>query len=231
MAQHDDLAPEEIKRRNFLMQILATATFLGTGVTSAPAKTENNSPKRGIHLIEGKVYVNEIEATINTPILANDRIKTGKNGRLVFAVGHDAFILRNNTELVLESNGLLVGGLRLVTGKLLGVFGKSNHQISTNLGLLGIRGTGLYAEAEPDLTYFCTCYGETDISSIALPNRVITVKSKHHDAPKYITASGEIKPAPFINHTDEELMLIESLVGRTTPFAAFDDDYSGPNKY
>lgn len=231
MAQHDDLAPEEIKRRNFLMQMLATATLLGTGARSALAKTENNSPKRAIHLIEGKVYVNEIEATINTPILANDRIKTGKNGRVVFAVGHDAFILRNNTELVLESNGLLVSGLRLLTGKLLGVFGKSNHQISTNTGVFGIRGTGIYAEAEPDLTYFCTCYGETDISSIAVPNRVITVQSKHHDAPKYVTATGEIKPAPFINHTDEELMLIESLVGRTTPFAAFDDDYSGPNKY
>ena len=231
MAHHDDLAPEEIKRRNFLMQMLATATLLGTATGSSLAKAESNNPKRSIHLIEGKVYVNGVEATINTPILANDTIKTGKNGRIVFAVGHDAFILRNNTELALENNGLLVGGLRLLTGKLLGVFGKSRHHISTNHGILGIRGTGIYAEVEPDLTYFCTCYGETDISSIAIPDHVITVQSKYHDAPKYVTAAGEIIPAPFVNHTDEELMLIESLVGRTTPFAAFDDDYSSPNKY
>lgn len=231
MAQHEDLSPQEIKRRNFLMRMLASGTLIGTSSGRVFAETDDNKPKRAIHFIEGKVYVNEVEATINTPILPNDSIRTGKNGRVIFAVGHDAFILRNNTELALENNGLLVGGLRLITGKLLGVFGKSKHHISTSQGTLGIRGTGIYAEAEPDLTYFCTCYGETDISSLAAPKNIISIQSKHHDAPKYVTANGEIKPAPFINHTDEELMLIESLVGRTTPFAAFDDDYSGPSKY
>ena len=126
---------------------------------------------------------------------------------------------------------MLVGGLRLLTGKMLAVFGKSKHQINTPTATIGIRGTGVYLEASPDLTYFCNCYGITDIKGINDAHFVETIDSKYHDLPKYITQKGEIKSAPFINHTDEELMLVESLVGRTTPFAAFDDDYSGPSKY
>lgn len=59
----------------------------------------------------------------------------------------------------------------------------------------------------------------------------VTVESRHHDAAKYVAAAGRILPAPFINHTDDELMLIETLVGRTPPFALFDDSYGGPRRY
>jgi hypothetical protein len=109
------------------------------------------------------------------------------------------------------------------------VFGKSRHQIRTPTSTIGIRGTGVYVEAQPDLSYVCTCYGTTEIS--AQGGATETVESKHHDAPKYVTAKGEILTAGFINHTDEELMLIETLVGRTPPFALFDDNYGGPKRY
>jgi hypothetical protein len=39
-----------------------------------------------------------------------------------------------------------------------------------------------------------------------------------------------IRPAPFINHTDQELMLIEALVGRTPPFVFAGDEYSAPRR-
>jgi hypothetical protein len=229
MPLNDKLEPKITQRRNFLLRLLAAGAFASTA--NLRAEERISTPRRSIHLLEGTVHVNGVKATRDTPITANDTIKTSKNGRIVFTVQHDAFILRNNSELTLSSNDLLVGGLRLLTGKMLAVFGKSKHQISTTTAVLGIRGTGVYVEASPELTYFCTCYGETEIKGINDANFVETVNSRHHDAPKYITLKGEIKPAPFINHTDEELMLIESLVGRTTPFAAFDDDYSGPSKY
>ena len=225
----DDLDPETHQRRGFLLRMLALGAFAGS--SNLRADTGIMIAKRSIHLLEGMVFVNGIKATIDTPISAKDRIKTGRNGRIVFSVGHDAFILRNNSELDLSNDGLLIGGLRLLTGKMLAVFGKSKHQINTSTATIGIRGTGVYAEATPDLTYFCTCYGATEITSVANPNNVANVVSQHHDAPKYISQTGEIIAAPFINHTDEELALIESLVGRNTPFAAFDDDYSGPSKY
>ncbi len=224
-----------MQRRSFLLRLLAAGAFASTA--NLRAAERDTSHMRSIYLLEGNVQINGANATRDSIINPNDKIKTGKNGRVVFVVGHDAFILRNNSELVLSSDlalsndGLLVGGLRLLTGKMLAVFGKSKHQISTPTAVLGIRGTGVYVEASSELTYFCTCYGETEIKGLNDTNFVETVSSKHHDAPKYITQNGEIKAAPFINHTDEELMLIESLVGRTTPFAAFDDDYSGPGKY
>jgi len=225
----DEHDTKTTQRRHFLLGLLATGAFASTA--NLRAAERDTAPTRSIHLLEGTVLVNGVNATKDTIISPNDSIKTGKNGRVVFAVGHDAFILRSNSELNLSNDGLLVGGLRLLTGKMLTVFGKSKHQINTPTATIGVRGTGVYLEASPDLTYFCTCYGITDIKGINDANFVETIDSKYHDLPKYITQKGEIKPAPFINHTDEELMLIESLVGRTTPFAAFDDDYSGPSKY
>ena len=212
-----------------MLNLLATGAFISTA--NLQAAQHETLPAHSIHLLEGAMLVNGISATKDTIISPKDSIKTGKSGRVVFALGHDAFILRSNSELNLSNDGLLVGGLRLLTGKMLAVFGKSKHQINTPTDTIGIRGTGVYLEASPDLTYFCNCYGITDIKGINDAHFVETIDSKYHDLPKYITQKGEIKSAPFINHTDEELMLIESLVGRTTPFAAFDDDYSGPSKY
>ena len=209
---HDELDPETRARREFVLRLLALGTFAGSSLSRADSGIIVAS--RSIHLLEGTVFVNGIKATIDTPISAKDRIKTGRNGRVVFSIGHDAFILRNNSELDLSNDGLLIGGLRLITGKMLAVFGKSKHQINTSTATIGIRGTGVYAEAEPDLTYFCTCYGTTEITSVTNPNNVANVVSQHHDAPKYISQTGEIIAAPFINHTDEELALIESLGAR-----------------
>jgi hypothetical protein len=60
------------------------------------------------------------------------------------------------------------------------------------------------------------------------------VISKHHDQPLYVlpsAANGElIVAAPFINHTDTELALIEELVGRTTPFAFSGGGYEVPRR-
>jgi hypothetical protein len=99
---------------------------------------------------------------------------------------------------------------------------------------MGIRGTGWYAESDPDQTYFCTCYGTTDVSASNDPDSRETVVSRHHDKPLYILADAErgksIRDAPFKNHTDQELMLIEALVGRTPPFTFPKDDYSGPRR-
>ena len=93
---------------------------------------------------------------------------------------------------------------------MLAVFGKSKHQINTPTATIGIRGTGVYLEASPDLTYFCNCYGITDIKGINDAHFVETIDSKYHDLPKYITQKGEIKSVPFINRIHEGLMLIKA---------------------
>jgi hypothetical protein len=93
----------------------------------------------------------------------------------------------------------------------------------------------VYIEADPELTYFCTCYGVTDIVSNSDPSSKETVAATHHDKPLYVTADtkqsgNNVRSAGFINHTDQELMLIETLVGRTPPFVFPGDSYNKPRK-
>ncbi len=53
------------------------------------------------------------------------------------------------------------------------------------------------------------------------PKEAETVRTTHHDQPRYIYAKGMprmIETAPVVNHTDAELILLESLVGHRPPF-------------
>lgn len=208
-------------RRAFLLRGLAAGLYslslpaagqlLGRVPRQLPAGTS-------IYSLKGTLRVNGQEAKMDSRIAGNDTLKTDAGSQAIFVVGKDAFVLREKSELKLSGAASAVSALRLLTGGLLAVFGTGEHRLETQIATVGIRGTGIYMEAAPDLSYFCTCYGTADIASIAQPAQSETVVATHHDSPRYVSAAGKILPAPMINHTDEELMLIESLVGRTTPF-------------
>jgi hypothetical protein len=166
-------------------------------------------------------------------------VETGKDGEIVFAVGESAFLLREGSRMVLASprkDSTLISALRLVGGKLLSVFpkGRQPKSITTVTATMGIRGTGVYLEADPQQTYFCTCYGVAEVVANKDPQSKETVVATHHDKPLYIVADGKpgqnIRSAPFINHTDQELTLIETLVGRKPPFVFPKDSYKAPRR-
>ena len=221
------------QRRNFLIKALSYGLFATSAAgISVPAWAmgkipDQLPPGRSIYRMSGKVRIDGRYATLETPITFKSVIETGADGNIVFAVGKDAFILRSHGRLEMQGNDTILTGLRLVAGRLLSVFGKRKPQqrlgLRTRTAAIGIRGTGVYLEAEQDQTYVCTCYGTADLSSLEDANSRETVVTKHHDAPRYILAkapAGEgIRQAPVINHTDEELELIEALVGRSVPFA------------
>lgn len=226
-------------RRDLLVRMLATGIYAGAS-TSGLLMTQRVWAERigeipssllqgrSIYKLKGEVKVNGSLADINTPITASDTIETGISSYIIFVVGKDAFILRSNSNLTLEPEekteikDAVVNTLRLFTGKLLSVFGKRSHRMITSTATIGIRGTGLYVESESDRTYACTCYGTTDLSSARDASSKETIVSTHHDAPRYIYATGNagelIQTAPFKNHDDIELLLIEELVGRQPPF-------------
>jgi len=110
--------------------------------------------------------------------------------------------------------------MQLVTGKLLSVFGSGRERrLVTATASIGIRGTGAYLEAEPARTYFCLCYGEADVAATMGGARE-SVNTSHHESPRYIYGDGRsrtIVPAYMSNHTDSELIMLESLVGRSPP--------------
>jgi len=227
-------------RRRLVLRALAAGLFgLTLPARYAQAQILGKTPDklppgRSIYDMNGQVQVNKSSAGIETQIKPNDTVETGPDGRVAFVVGQDAFLLRSNSKLTVRGQGGVVETVQLYAGKLLSVFGKSRHQVRTPTAIVGIRGTGVYTEADPELTYFCTCYGITDLYGANDPDSKETINARHHDAPKYITANApagkRIRPAPFINHTDEELMIIEALVGRTVPFAFSSQDYTAPRR-
>jgi len=160
---------------------------------------------------------------MGTLVKPGDSVVTAPGGLAVFAVGQDAFLLRENSEMHTAGGSVLIASLRLVTGKLLSVFGRGQRHITTATAVLGIRGTGIYIEAEAERTYVCTCYGVVDLQSSNMPEARETVNTTHHDSPRYIYAHGDmpikmIETAPVINHSDAELIMLEALVGRKPPF-------------
>ncbi len=194
-------------------------------------------PGQSVYELQGEVWVDGQRAALTTQITPDSLIRTGSNAYIIFVVGQDAYILRENSELQLESEGLLATGLRLLTGKVLSVFGQREPEarlrMETSTATIGIRGTGLYAEAYSDRSYICTCYGLTELASAARPEARERVSARYHES-RYVLTEPEngqlIIEAPFINHTDEELALVESLVGRTPPFNLMRQDYQGPRQ-
>jgi hypothetical protein len=154
-----------------------------------------------------------------------DVVTTGRDAELVVVVGKDAFLMRANSrvEYAGDAAQLIVSGLRVVTGALLSVFEPGKPKtIRTATATIGIRGTAVYIEIEEKRTYVCTCYGVADLVPVDDPAAAETVRTKHHDEPRFIYTKGMprmMEKAPVFNHSDAELTMLESLVGRTTPFA------------
>ena len=234
----------EDPRRRLLIQALA-AGYLGAGMAGGEAlaqllgSTPGKLPAgRSIYRLSGEVKVDGRPATIETPIGGRSTLETGRGAELVYAVGTSAFVLRGESRVILETaqaDSTILSGLRLLSGKLLSVFAaRRPMQLKAATATIGIRGTGVYMEADPEQTYFCTCYGVANIASTEDPQSEETVAAQHHDRPLYIVkgepAGRNIREAPFINHTDQELMLIEALVGRTPPFVFPKSDYTGPRR-
>lgn len=226
-------------RRRLLVQALALGLILPGDVLAQsllgkrPVKLP---PGQSVYRVGGDVTVNDKPANLQTQINAGDTVKTAKGAEIIFVVGSNAMIARGGTTVVIEKEqgSMIVRGLRMLAGALLSVSRGNQMAVTTLTASIGVRGTGFYVEAEPDQTYFCTCYGVTEVASSADPQASETIAASHHDRPVYILKDAgrgkNIRNAPFINHTDQELALIEALVGRTPPFVFPKDSYSGPRK-
>ena len=239
MTAHDD------SRRRFLVRALGSGLLSGgLGWTqSLSAGWFGGMPGRlpegkSIFDMKGEVRVNGRPASYETRIGAGDRISTGEGAYLVTAVGQTAFILRERSALELSGREAFIRSMQLISGAVLGVFGRRRSgeelQLGTAYATVGIRGTGVYVEADSDKSYVCTCYGTTDIASIQEPAQRLSITATHHDAAQYVLKDADggrrIVPAPFINHADLELMTLEALVGRKVPFGLQDDGYESPRR-
>jgi hypothetical protein len=172
----------------------------------------------GVNRVRGEATINEQPAKQGMALSAGDRVVTAPNAELLFVVERDAMMVRQGSSLELARDGF-----RLVTGAVLSVFApRSRKELRTPTATIGIRGTAAYLEADAERTYICTCYGEALLEPLGDPAARETVRTTHHEQPRYIMARGAprmVAPAPMINHSDAELELLEGLVGREPPFA------------
>lgn len=218
-------------RRSTLSKLIKLSLFGAIGgvgmeglIQEALAKGDA-PPTAGINTFKGDVTLNGEQVKIGTPVKVGDRIKTGVASTVVIVLGRDAFMLRQNTDLEFKAVGkadTVLDTVLVNTGKVLAVFEKAtrrNVDIKTRVATIGIRGTGVYIENQGDKTYFCLCYGEAAVTTAATPTPEI-LKSDYHLSNWVSETNGAMKveKAPFADHSDAELTLLESVVGRKPPF-------------
>jgi hypothetical protein len=217
--------------RRDLMRYLAAGGGAAISNFLSQALAKGDIPP-GVNRLEGAASVNGRPAKVGTPVAVGDRISTGKASQAVIVVGKDAFMLRSETIIEVKGSQGVLSEVLISTGKVLSVFSPKPVAIKAATASIGIRGTGAYIEVNADNSvYFCLCYGDAlvDGPGMAGARRVTT---KHHEQPLLLRDDGgamRIEPGPFQNHSDAELILLESLCGREPPFTR-DGTYPA-NKY
>ncbi|MDB5803937.1 MAG: hypothetical protein JWN73_1259 [Betaproteobacteria bacterium] len=219
-----DCGSHRLTRRNFL----AGGAALAAGLAAPAAWAQERAKSiRSIRSLRGLVRVNGERVNGAAPVRVGDSIATGADGRVSFVVGSDAFFLRENSELKIESSGGgIIDSLRMLTGALGSVFGKrASGQLTLHTPTVtaGIRGTGCYTEVRDAGVYFCTCFGAIQLTSLNGGPEELVVSS-HHDPRRIMrdTATNNMMmiPASFGMHTDQEMDALEKLVGRRAPWAS-----------
>ncbi|MBK7768077.1 MAG: hypothetical protein IPI44_19725 [Sulfuritalea sp.] len=215
-------------RRRLLKALAAAGLFGPAGISGLirDALAKGNAPvAAGLHKMRGEVTVNSKPAREGQLIGPGDTVATGRDSEAIYVIGQDAFLQRESSTISFGADATQ-NLLRVVTGKLLSVFGKGTRSIQVSTATVGIRGTGCYIEDEGSglkaRTYFCLCYGSVDLTPSAAPQQRESYSTMHHDKPMYIhndlSMSKSLVPAGVINHSDDELKLLEGLVGRWPPF-------------
>ena len=217
----------QLRRR--LLKALAAAGLFGpagfSGLIRDALAKGDVAIRPGLHKVRGEVIVNHKVATEGQLIRPGDTIVTGRDSEAIYVIGQDAYMQRELTTVSFGAEGLQ-NLMRVVSGKILSVFGNGAKKIQVSTATIGIRGTGCYIEDEGTgakaRTYFCLCYGSVELTPNAAPQEAESYSTTHHDKPMYVhndmSMAKMMVPAGVINHSDDELKLLESLVGRWPPF-------------
>jgi len=224
--------PAVLSRRRFLGRLAAGGVFCFSGLSPGQRLTYAMgafSYPQGVRKVMGDVKINGIAAQIGTPVQAGDLVATGPDSMAIFVINKSVYLVRDDTQLIFSKKTAkdirekVATVLRLIHGKVLSVHTGKKRRIITPTAVVGLRGTGVYVEAEADRAYLCICYGRAELSVSDAPDILERVTTRHHDAPRFVYRPGvrkgtPIVAAPMFNHTDAELIMLESMVWRKPPF-------------
>ncbi|MBI5005938.1 MAG: hypothetical protein HZB95_02310 [Nitrosomonadales bacterium] len=210
-------------RRRLLKQLTALGLLSGMGIPGLirDALAAGNYPSvQGMHKIKGDVRINGKRAREGQAVLPGDKVTTGADGEAIYVIDRNAFLQRSNSEVQFGREAAKEF-FRVVSGRILSVFEPGAKRLAVPTAVIGIRGTACYIEAEPKKVYFCLCYGAAEIEPTAEPGRVDRIETRHHDHPVLIhhdKGMPSMADAKVVNHTDDELIMLEWLNRRRPPF-------------
>jgi hypothetical protein len=88
----------------------------------------------------------------------------------------------------------------------------------TTTATIGIRGTACFLNVQPEKTYYCNCYGKTELRAKGFREQF---EARHHNA-HILDFDGEnvmaMRATEVLDHSDDELRKLESYVGRIPLF-------------
>ena len=226
-----DLTLAHATRRARLKQLAALGLLGPAGISGLirEALAKGDAPVvKGINSLSGSATVNGSPAKVGTLLKPGDKVMTSGGSTAVLVIGKDGFLLRDNTSVTFQESKTkpgLVDGVLVTTGKILAVFTTRADNaliIKVPHATIGVRGTGCYIEVHEARTYFCLCYGEAAVNGVGMPQPKI-LKTTHHENPVWLDDRGgvmKVEKAGFVNHNDEELIMLEKLNGREPPFVS-----------
>ncbi len=231
---NDTDSATDLRRRRLLQRAAALTGILTFNVTLAIRNVlamADVPAVPGVRRLKGTLSINGLAAKIGDLVAPGDTLVTGPESEALVVHNQDALLIRADTTLRIDSDDqTFINLMRITAGAVLSVWGprKQALGISTPLASIGIRGTGIYVDSTPEFTYACTCYGVADLEPVAAPDKRRTVRTTYHDAPFFIYPNAEqpLISGPVINHTDDELIMLEELFRRVPPFTTH-PNYAG----
>ena len=219
MTQHtldgrDEKEVTWFQRRDVLSA--AAAWVAMGGLPAAVAQQRTNVVQQ-----TGDALLNGSRLLPGQTIQTGDQLQTGPASSLTFVMGNASFLVRQNSMLTVERGATLnaVSLLRLVTGAVASVWNKGgSRSIVTPTLTVGIRGTGVYAEIQPNRdgrTYFCNCYGTVDLTAGA--SQTVSEAQYHQSywaEPVPNKDGSSLTPTGYLNHTDEEQEFLANLINQ-----------------
>lgn len=198
--------------------IKAAAAWVAMGAGPAALAQQRSN----VVQLTGRALLNGRSLLPGQVIQTGDEIRTGPDSMLVFTLGAAAFLVRQNTQMAVERGSTLntVSVLHLLSGAVASVWGKGNYRtVVTPTLTAGIRGTGLYTEVRPQedsRTYFCNCYGTVDMTAARQKQRSQSAYHQSFWAEARSATGPLIRPASYIDHTDEEMEFLAGLIQQRT---------------
>ena len=141
-----------MKRRDFCKTTGSILLAWGINPTTAFSNTKNK-------VLSGQLLVNNKLEAGSFENLDNALVTT-QNSNVIVKVENDVFLIRPNTKLKFTLNKMN----EIIKGSFHGVFGKREEEllIKTPSGTIGIRGTAIYTDIDPQRKSYllCNCAGQ-----------------------------------------------------------------------